>query len=321
MRAWAAAMRKSHASASSAPPPSASPLRAAITGMRSRLIRSSVVRMVRAICAACSAERMYSSSLRSPPAQKALSPARRMTSTRARFEPTSSSARPSERMVARFIALRAWGRSIAIVATPPRIWRVKPSNVAGAAGLAPAAALFCLLRKRGRESAFKQIYLEGKRTPALLTRLILRTPLRAGSRRSRAMRENRRMSLIFLASSAWPFQSRFGHLAEVEHLGQRRLRDAAPAGQLSDRAPGADRFLGDLRRLVVTDDRVERGGKHRAALDQLGSAVGGLQSLDAARGEVARGRREQRDQLESLHAGHGHQHVQFEHAARLTADQ
>src|SRR5712691_9061077 len=308
-------MRKSHASASSAPPPSASPLRAAMTGMRSWLSRSRVVRIVRAICAACSAERMCSSSFRSPPAQNALSPAPRMTSTRARLDSASSSAMPSERMVARLSALRACGRSMASVATPPWIWRVKPSNVAGAAGFIPAAALFLLPPNRGRESAFKQIYLEGKRAPALLTRLILRTPLRAGSRRSRAMRENRRLSLIFLSAAAGSLEAGFGHLAEVEHLGQRRFRDPAPAGQLADRAPGADRFLGDLRGLVVTGHRGERGGQHRAPLDQLRSAVGRLEAIDASNGEVARGRREEGDRLQSRDSGHGHHHVQLEQAA------
>src|SRR5438552_771859 len=158
IRAWAAAMRKSHAGASSAPPPSASPLRAATTGMRRMFRRSSVVRIVRAICAACSAERMCSSSFRSPPAQNALSPAPRMTSTRARFDSASSSANPSARMAARFNALRAWGRSMATVATPPWIRRVKPSNarVAGAAGLVPAATLFLLPANRGRASSFKK---------------------------------------------------------------------------------------------------------------------------------------------------------------------
>src|SRR5712691_7688979 len=292
-------MRKSHASASSAPPPSASPLRAAITGMRSWLSRSRVVRIVRAICAAFSAERICSSSLRSPPAQNALSPAPRMTSTRARLDSASLSAKPSERMVARFIALRASGRLMASVATPPWIWRVRPSNVAGAAGFIPAAALFLLATKRGKESPFKQIYLEGKRA----------------ARRSRAMRENRRLSLIFLSASARPFQSRFGHLAEVEHLGQRRFRDPAPAGQLADRAPGADRFLADLRGFVVTDHRGERGGQHRAPLDQLRSAVGRLEAIDASNGEVARGRREEGDRLQSRDSGHGHHHVQLEQAA------
>src|SRR5205085_825144 len=64
-----------------------------------------------------------------------------------------------------------------------------------------------------------------------------------------------------------------------------------------------------------------RGGQHRASLDQLGSAVGRLQSLDAALGEVARGGREERDRLESRDAGDGHHHVQLEQAARLGADQ
>src|SRR5260221_12095268 len=65
-----------------------------------------------------------------------------------------------------------------------------------------------------------------------------------------------------LAASAGTFQTRLGHLAEVEHFEQRRLGDAAGAGQVADRLPGAHRLLGDLGGLVVADQRSETGGEH-----------------------------------------------------------
>src|SRR5258707_7798001 len=72
-----------------------------------------------------------------------------------------------------------------------------------------------------------------------------------------------------LAASAGTFQTRLGHLAEVESFEQRRLGDAACAGKVADRLPGAHRLLGDLGGFVVADQRSESGGEHRAALNQL----------------------------------------------------
>src|SRR5579859_8145030 len=118
MRACSAATRKSQASASSAPPPNASPLRPAMTGTFDAAMRSSVDRMRRAIAAASLSERMRSSSLRSPPAQKALSPSPRMTTTRARCTRAASSASSSSAIVRRASALRAPGRAIEMTATP-----------------------------------------------------------------------------------------------------------------------------------------------------------------------------------------------------------
>src|SRR5579859_6458800 len=133
MRACSASTRKSQASASSAPPPNASPLTPAITGTFDAAMRSRVDRMRRAIAAASLSERMRSSSLRSPPAQKALSPSPRMTTTRVRCTRAASSASSSSAIVRRASALRAPGRSIEMTATPRSRSSRRSRNLASAA--------------------------------------------------------------------------------------------------------------------------------------------------------------------------------------------
>src|SRR5258706_522800 len=222
MRAWDAATRKSHAIASSAPPPSASPFNAAITGNGSCGSLSRVVRMRRAIAAASSAERMCSSSLRSPPAQKALAPAPRITRTRESLR-ASSMASSSSAMVWCASAFRAWGRLMEIVATPSTTSKMR-SRIAGG-----------------------------------------------------------------LAASARTFQTGLRHLAQVQHLVELLLGDATAAGQLANRAPCPDRFLRELRYFVVSDQRIQGGGQHRAALDELRSAIGRLQAAMCGDEHVERG--------------------------------
>src|SRR5882724_3837277 len=75
------------------------------------------------------------------------------------------------------------------------------------------------------------------------------------------------------ASSARSFQTRFGHLAQVQHLVELLLADAFCASELPDRLACPHRLLGELGRLVVPDHRVQRGGQHRAPFDELRSAI------------------------------------------------
>src|ERR1700694_411085 len=79
-----------------------------------------------------------------------------------------------------------------------------------------------------------------------------------------------------ISSSARTFQPRLGHLAEVKHLVQRCLAHSLAARQLPDAASGADRFLRDLGCFVIPDDGGERGGEHRAALNELRTAISRL---------------------------------------------
>src|SRR6266581_416800 len=81
------------------------------------------------------------------------------------------------------------------------------------------------------------------------------------------------------AASARTLEPRLGHLAQVEDLVQLLLADTLRARELPDRLAGPHRLFGELGRLVVADDRVQRGRQHGAALDKLGSAVGRLQAL------------------------------------------
>src|SRR5207244_3081898 len=246
IRARAAATRKSHASASSTPPPKASPLMAAMTGIFVSVIASSVVRMWRAIDAASSAERILSSSLRSPPAQKALAPVPRMTMTRARVARTALSACASSAMVRGASALRASGRSMVRVATP------------------------------------------------------------------RSTSSLRSFMPVALAAPAWSLQAWFRHLAKVENLGEGRFRNAAAARELADRTSRADRLLRDLRALVVSEDRVERGGEHTRTRHHLRASVGRLKPVDATLCEITRCGREQRDRVQGRNPGSRDHHIQLD---------
>ena len=80
-RTSSAAMRMSHATATSAPPPYASPFTAATTGTGNVASRSRTARMVAAMAAASSRVRIAASSLRSPPATNTRLPAPVTTST------------------------------------------------------------------------------------------------------------------------------------------------------------------------------------------------------------------------------------------------
>src|SRR3981081_340832 len=72
-----------------------------------------------------------------------------------------------------------------------------------------------------------------------------------GSRFFTALPRPRRGS----SAAARTFETRLRHLADVQEPAQHRLRDSAFARELTDRAAGADRFFGNLRRLVVADGR------------------------------------------------------------------
>src|SRR3979409_2335679 len=97
-----------------------------------------------------------------------------------------------------------------------------------------------------------------------------------------------------LAAATGAFKAWFGHFPDVQHLVQGRFADALGAGELADAASGADGLLGDLGRLVVAENWIERSGKHRTSLDQLGPSIGRLQALDAALREIAHGGGQQR---------------------------
>src|SRR6266508_6868866 len=114
----------------------------------------------------------------------------------------------------------------------------------------------------------------------------------------KASRKRRSGCSVRLTSSAGSFESWLGHLAQVEHIVELFFGNAESARELADRTTAAHRLLGQLGRLVVTDDRVQRGGQHGAPLHKLGAAVSRLQALDAALAEVAHSRRQQRDRLE-----------------------
>jgi hypothetical protein len=120
MRASSQAIRKSQAMATSAPPPRAAPLIAAITGTGSEGIRSSEARMAPAICLAKASSRCDSSSFKSPPAMKARSPAPVMTAQWMSAR-SARSARwaSSSRIVEPASAFRAWGRSTVSTSTRP----------------------------------------------------------------------------------------------------------------------------------------------------------------------------------------------------------
>ena len=72
----------------------------------------------------------------------------------------------------------------------------------------------------------------------------------------------------------------------------------APGRARGSSAPLLKRFLRQLGRLVVADDGGEGGGQHQPLLDELRTAVGRGQALDAAGAEVRGGGGEQVDRLE-----------------------
>src|SRR5579871_2616667 len=120
IRACAAAMRKSQATDSSAPPPIASPLSAAITGSGNARIVSSDAFASRAISAAPSSVVIDASSRKSPPAAKHCSPAPRKTATRKlRSSRLEAKASASERKTSPLNALRLSGRLMVTRSTPP----------------------------------------------------------------------------------------------------------------------------------------------------------------------------------------------------------
>ncbi len=66
-----------------------------------------------------------------------------------------------------------------------------------------------------------------------------------------------------------PLPVRLGHRVEVERLVEDRLVHAGLARDLAQRAARRRRLLHDLRRLVVADERVERGRRRERALGVL----------------------------------------------------
>ena len=75
---------------------------------------------------------------------------------------------------------------------------------------------------------------------------------------------------------------------------------AMPRSRASSRIvrPVLKRLLGHLRRLVVADDRRQRGGQHQALLDERRPALGRLEPLDAACRKLRAAAAEQHDRLE-----------------------
>src|SRR5207237_6870068 len=94
---------------------------------------------------------------------------------------------------------------------------------------------------------------------------------------------------------------RLRHLAVVERLVEGLLVDAGLAGHLAERTARARGLLDDLGRLVVADVRVQRrrSGERQLRVALAGLAVG-LDPLDAALGEEARGAREELDRVQEV---------------------
>ena len=139
IRTSSAAMRMSHATAVSHPPPKAWPFRPAMTGIGSVAIRSSRQRMRSAISCAPSWVRICASSRRSPPEMKTSEPAPRTASARTSDAATSSTASSSSSMVRRLMALRTSGRST--VSTPASPTRSNRTSLTPTT--APAALSWC----------------------------------------------------------------------------------------------------------------------------------------------------------------------------------
>src|SRR3954468_9839885 len=73
-----------------------------------------------------------------------------------------------------------------------------------------------------------------------------------------------------------------GNLAEVQRLVERLLVHAVLACDLAQRAAGLRGVLDDLRRAVVADERVQRGGDGERALGRALAALEvGLDAVDA----------------------------------------
>ncbi len=120
MRAWLACMRMSHARASSAPPPIASPFRYASTGTGQVRTASSATRDCSAMSIVADASRTEDSSTRSPPAAKNRSPAPVRTIKRVSGRaPAAATACPRSASTPRASALCLRGRSIVIHMAPP----------------------------------------------------------------------------------------------------------------------------------------------------------------------------------------------------------
>ena len=119
MRACGAATRRSHASASSAPPPRATPFSAATVGTGNARIASSTVAPSAARASASSGSRTAASSARSPPAQNAISPAPAISARRrSACAACASKTTRSSRSASRESALRFPGRLIVTRSTP-----------------------------------------------------------------------------------------------------------------------------------------------------------------------------------------------------------
>ena len=108
-------------------------------------------------------------------------------------------------------------------------------------------------------------------------------------------------------------------LAQVERLVERRLVDALLARHLAQRPAARRRVLDDLRRAVVADERVQRGGDGQRALGRrLAAGEVGLDALDALLAQGVRRRRQQVDRLQQVARDQRDPHVELElalHAA------
>src|SRR4051794_22566816 len=92
-----------------------------------------------------------------------------------------------------------------------------------------------------------------------------------------------------------------GDLAQVERLVERLLVDTVLARDLSQRPSALRRVLDDLGRLVVADERVQRGGDRERALGRALAALEvGLDAVDALPGEQHGSAREQLDRAEQV---------------------
>src|SRR6476620_1895170 len=108
-----------------------------------------------------------------------------------------------------------------------------------------------------------------------------------------------------------------GDLAQVERLVQRCLVHAVLARDLAQRPARRGRVLDDLRRLVVADERVERGGHGERRLGRPGRALEvGLDPLDALGREQAALGPQQLDRLEQVAGDERDADVELEVALR-----
>src|SRR5690625_2828636 len=128
-RAPSAAMRRSHASATSRPPPKAKPFTAAIvgTGSAARALRTSWPERAASRPANASLPRRVNS-LMSAPATKARPEPVRMSAFTASAPATTSSASPNSSIRSAFSALRTSGRSKVMVAMPSSTAKPMLSN-------------------------------------------------------------------------------------------------------------------------------------------------------------------------------------------------